>query len=114
FDALLERETKRKFGAGKPRKRRALRVGSRRVPIDVARIVWERDGYQCTYHDAQGRRCSARHLVTIEHRDPFTRGGPPTVENLTLLCSTHNADSARRVFGAEYIQAKIRKRKEQS
>ena len=43
IEALLEAETKRRFGAGKPRKRRALEPGSRHIPVEVARVVWERD-----------------------------------------------------------------------
>jgi hypothetical protein len=44
LDALIERETKRRLGAGKPRKRRALGPDSRHVPVDELRQVWERDG----------------------------------------------------------------------
>src|SRR5262249_19786183 len=44
LDALIERETKRRLGSGTPRKRRLLKPGSRHVPLDVARLVWQRDG----------------------------------------------------------------------
>jgi HNH endonuclease len=106
LDALIERETKRRFGAGKPRKRRALRLGSRHIPVELALAVWERDGNQCTHVDAQGRRCSARRFLTIEHRDPYARGGPPTLDNLCLLCKAHNLASARKVFGEPFIERK--------
>jgi hypothetical protein len=39
---------------------------------------------------------------------PFARSGPPTLENLCLLCSAHNLESARQVFGEKHIDAKIR------
>jgi hypothetical protein len=39
LDALIERETKRKFGVGKPRKRRPLEPGSRHIPVEIARRV---------------------------------------------------------------------------
>jgi hypothetical protein len=45
--------------------------------------------------------------LTLEHRTPFALGGPPTLENLCLLCSAHNLEGARRVFGATHIDAKI-------
>jgi hypothetical protein len=40
LDELLEREMKRRMGAGRPRKRRTLKHGSRHVPVEVARQVW--------------------------------------------------------------------------
>ena len=106
LDELIQQETKRRTGAGKPRKKRSLSEGSRHVPVDIARLVWERDENRCAFVDEQGRRCSARRFLTIEHREPFAFEGPPTVENLCLLCSAHNAQAARDVFGDEHIEAK--------
>jgi hypothetical protein len=65
LDALLQRERKRRTGAGKPRKRRELEPDSRHVPVEVARQVWERDAGQCTFVDADGRRCSERRFLTL-------------------------------------------------
>jgi hypothetical protein len=87
LDELIERETKRRMGAGRPRKQRKLKLDSRHIPVEVARAVWERDASQCTFVDAEGRRCSERRFLTLEHRHPFALGGPPTVENICLLCS---------------------------
>ncbi|MBK9001460.1 MAG: HNH endonuclease [Myxococcales bacterium] len=107
LDVLIERETKRRSGAGKPRKRRETKPGSRHVPVEVERAVRERDGNQCTFTDAEGRRCSATRFLTIEHIDPFAKGGPTTVDNCCLLCRPHNAHRARQVFGEEHIQNEI-------
>jgi hypothetical protein len=82
------------------------------VPVAVQRAVWERDGSQCTFVDGQGCRCAERRFLTLEHRTPFALGGPPTLENLCLLCSAHNLESARQVFGAQHIEAKIRERRQ--
>jgi hypothetical protein len=106
IDALLERELKRRLGAGKPRKRRPLAAGSRHVPVEILRLVWDRDDGQCTFTDEQGRRCSARRHLTIEHRHPYALGGPPTADNLCLLCAAHNAHAARKLFGDAHIEAK--------
>src|SRR5678815_4908842 len=111
LDALIEQESKRRLGAGKPRKRRPLAKGSRHIPVEVARQVWERDGGQCRFVDAEGRRCNARRFVTFEHLVPFALGGLPTVENLCLRCKAHNLHAAREVFGAEAIHAKCAERK---
>jgi hypothetical protein len=75
--------------------------------VEVARVVWERDRGQCTYLDGEGRRCSERRFVTLEHIDPHALGGPAAVENLSLLCSSHNALRAREVFGEDHIRKKI-------
>jgi len=106
LDALLEVELKRRLGTGRPRKRRETKPGSRHVPLEVARAVWERDGSQCTFTDAQGRRCSERRFITIEHREPFARGGPADVDNLCLLCSAHNAQRAREEFSEAHVETK--------
>ncbi len=112
LDELIAHELKRRMGAGKPRKSRELKPGSRRVPVEVARAVRERDGAQCTFLDPEGRRCTERRFLTLEHRDPFALGGPPTVENLCLLCWAHNAHTARQVFGGELIATKRAAREE--
>jgi hypothetical protein len=58
--------------------------------------------------DAEGRRCSERRFLTLEHRQPFALGGPPTVENICLLCASHNLQNARDVFGEQHVEQKIR------
>ncbi len=103
LDALIEHETKRRRGAGRQSARRSLQRGSRHIPVAVAREVWERDGHQCVFVDEQGRRCTARRFLTLEHRQPYALGGPATLENLELLCAAHNAHAAVAVFGAEHI-----------
>jgi hypothetical protein len=107
LDELIERELKRRVGAGKPRRGVKLRPGSRHVPLAVAKQVWERDGSQCTFVDPAGRRCQERRFLTLEHRHPFSLGGPPTVENLCLLCKAHNAHAARRVFGDAFVESRF-------
>ena len=106
LDELLAAELKRRMGAGKPRARRSLGEGSRHVPVDVSRAVWERDGFQCAFVDEHGHRCSEKRYLTLEHKQPFARGGPPTVDNLALLCKAHNAHRAREVFGEAHIARK--------
>jgi 5-methylcytosine-specific restriction endonuclease McrA len=107
LDLLIAEETKRRSATGKPRKRRETKPGSRHVPVEVQRAVRQRDGDQCTFTDAEGRRCSAKRFLTIEHIDPFAKGGATTVDNCCLLCQPHNAHRARQVFGEVHIQNKI-------
>ena len=81
---------------------------SRYVPRAVVREVYARDGGHCTFVSPEGRRCQARDHLELHHEDPFARGGQPTVENLQLLCHTHNALLAERDFGRAYIEGKRR------
>jgi hypothetical protein len=105
LDALLERELKRRMGAGKPRKLREQKPGSRHVPVHVERAVRERDGHQCTFTDAAGRRCAGklgfrerqvRPVLTAAARagtdasravDPSSAPNAHTVELTTLRAS---------------------------
>ncbi|MBK7581209.1 MAG: HNH endonuclease [Myxococcales bacterium] len=107
LDLLIAAAIQRRSGAGKPRKRRETKPGSRHVPVDVQRAVRERDADQCTFRDAEGRRCSETRFLTIEHIVPFAKGGPTTMDNCCLLCSAHNSYRARQVFGDEHIQNEI-------
>ena len=61
------------------------RQRGRYVPRAVRRAVWERDGKRCTYVDAMGQRCRETGGLELDHIDPHARGGPPTVENLSLI-----------------------------
>ncbi|MFZ5892580.1 MAG: HNH endonuclease [Myxococcota bacterium] len=108
LDELIRCEEKRRMGAGAPRKQRQLKDGSRHVPLEVARVVWKRDGARCTFVDDKGRRCSERRFITIEHRIPHARGGRAEPQNLCLLCSSHNAYTAELAFGADHIARKRR------
>jgi Holliday junction resolvasome RuvABC DNA-binding subunit len=107
FDALLVQEKKRRFGAGKQRKRRLPKPGSRHIPVELVREVTERDGGQCTFVDESGNRCSAREQLTLEHRHPFALGGATTADNLCLLCASHNRHTARKAFGEEHVEQRI-------
>jgi 5-methylcytosine-specific restriction endonuclease McrA len=114
LDALIANEVRRRMGAGEGRKRRKLKIGSRHVPVEVARMVWERDAARCAFVDDEGRRCSERRFLTLEHRVPYSLGGPPTVENVCLLCSGHNGHTARQAFGAAYVDRKRAERVERT
>ena len=47
---------------------------SRYIPAAVRRAVAERDGNQCTFVDAEGRRCKELQSLQFHHRDPYARG----------------------------------------
>jgi 5-methylcytosine-specific restriction endonuclease McrA len=108
LDALIVKLEKRKFArVSRPRaKARAASPGSRHVPADIRRQVWERDQGRCTFVAACGRRCEARHLLEFDHVEPVVKGGGATVSNLRLRCRAHNQYEADRAFGAGFMHAK--------
>jgi 5-methylcytosine-specific restriction endonuclease McrA len=66
------------------------RPASRHIPAHVRRAVWERDGAQCSFVSAAGRRCGETGFLEYDHIVPFAQGGAATVDNIRLLCRAHN------------------------
>jgi 5-methylcytosine-specific restriction endonuclease McrA len=99
----LERLEARRFGRTKaPRKGLSVAQtprSSRHVPAAVRRAVYERDGGRCRYVDDQGRRCGSCEGLEFHHRHPFALGGHHSVDEMALLCRTHNGLLAEIDFG---------------
>ena len=72
----------------------------RRIPADIRREVWHRDGGRCTFSGPAGR-CQATSFLEFHHIVPFAAGGGATAENLTLRCRAHNQYEADRYFGKD-------------
>jgi len=99
---------KRKFAAtSQPRpSQRRSNEGSRHIPAEVRRAVWNRDGGRCTFVSASGVRCEARKLVEFDHIHEFARGGQATLGGIRLLCRPHNQYGAERTYGVEFMRRK--------
>jgi len=86
----LERLEAKRFGKTKsPRKtieETDTSPSSRYIPAAVKRAVSQRDGNQCTFVDAQGRRCKERQTLQFHHREPYARGGDHSPENIQMMC----------------------------
>jgi hypothetical protein len=78
----------------------------RYVPSAVRRAVFERDGNRCGYVDPRGERCRETSRLEFHHHEPFARGGPATLDNLSLHCATHNALAAEQDFGRAHMSVK--------
>ena len=102
--AQKQKPTPRKRGAVKPAARRR-NLNSRYIPRAVVREVHQRDGEQCTFESADGKRCCERGFLELHHSVPFARGGEATADNMKLLCRAHNALHAERDFGAAFIRS---------
>ena len=107
----LERLESRRYGKTKaPRKsieETDTSPSSRSIPAAVRRAVSERDGNQCTFVDAQGRRCKERQALQFHHDDPYARGGDHSPENIQLMCPTHNQYLAECDYGKEVMERGI-------
>ena len=64
---------------------------SRYIPVGIRRFIWTRDQGQCTYICPQTRKkCLSKHLLQIDHIQPYSLGGNFHPDNLRLLCAGHN------------------------
>jgi 5-methylcytosine-specific restriction endonuclease McrA len=93
-----ELERRRLAKARAPRSVITAVANTRRVPANVRRLVWERDGGQCAFIGAQGR-CGETGFLEFHHLVPYAAGGPTSVENLALRCRAHNAYESVQHYG---------------
>jgi len=113
-DALLEKLGKERLGKTS-RSRRAARATKRgRITAAVRREVFARDGEQCSYVDEQGRRCSARAFLELDHIESRALGGPDDAANLRVACRAHNRLHAEQVFGRKCVERGIHFRQRKS
>jgi len=92
-EKLQRLESRRSAEATRPRQALEAadtRPRNRHVPAAVRRAVYRRDGGQCRFVDRRGRRCPARDGLELHHQRPFAMGGDHAVDNLRLMCGTHN------------------------
>jgi len=75
--------------------------GVRGISAPVRRFVWERDGAQCTFESADGRRCPQRRGLEFHHDEPYGFGGDKSTKNVWLLCRVHNRYMAEKDYGKE-------------
>ncbi len=74
------------------------------VPRRERRAVFERDGLQCTYVGPDGRRCTAKAFLQLDHVKERARGGSGEGPNLRVRCRAHNLLEAERSFGREHVE----------
>lgn len=111
LDLLIEEVTKERFGVGRKARSTAANaeqreVVTRHIPDAIKREVYERDGGQCAFVSDDGRRCEERGGLEFEHTEGFARTGRHAVEELKLLCRSHNQHSADKLYGRDFMQAR--------
>ncbi|MBN9164915.1 MAG: hypothetical protein BGO98_35970 [Myxococcales bacterium 68-20] len=86
---------------------KASRTASRYVPAELRRVIFARDGEQCTYVGPDGDRCPARGFLELDQIHPKAHGGPETAANLRVRCRAHNALYAEQVFGRAHVAGRM-------
>jgi 5-methylcytosine-specific restriction endonuclease McrA len=72
----------------------AARSESRRIPRDVAAVVWARDRGRC---NECGASPGPGVQLAFDHIIPVALGGATTVENLQVLCTPCNLKKGSRL-----------------
>jgi len=102
LDLLLAQAEKRKGVVEKPRKSpRSAKTDH--IPAHVRRAVWVRDGGKCQWPLASGGICGCTRRLQFDHIQPLALGGKSTVDNVRILCRSHNLLAARLSFGDEWM-----------
>ncbi|MBI3017837.1 MAG: HNH endonuclease [Deltaproteobacteria bacterium] len=71
---------------------------TRYIPQRIKEAIWKRDEGQCSYVSSDGKSCGERNFLELDHVQPWSLGGSSTLENLRLLCRTHNQWRAEKTF----------------
>jgi hypothetical protein len=120
LDLVIERHRKRRGIGAKPRKPAPApevtpapeatsaappppRRRSRRVPAEVWRAVWARDGGHCVWPLEDGGICGSTNKLQLDHLDGWALGGATTAERCRILCEVHNDRHARELYGDELM-----------
>lgn len=76
------------------------RVQTRRIQRGIQAQVWKKDEGRCAYISPEGKRCEERGGLEIDHRQPWAHGGSSNdIDNLRLLCFSHNRWLGIKTFG---------------
>lgn len=82
----------------------------RHIPAAMRAEVHARDGGRCAFVTDDGKRCECRRDLEYDHVIPVSRGGRTCVDNLRLLCRTHNQYEADRLLGRDFMETMRRHR----
>ena len=114
FDALIAKLEKERLGKSARPSRKAASGANAPAPSALhgrpgisratRREVFERDGEQCTFVSREGLRCASRHLLELDHVEPYAQGGASDAANLRVLCRAHNALHAEERFGRRVVE----------
>jgi 5-methylcytosine-specific restriction endonuclease McrA len=79
-------------------KSKTTRKTTRYIPKKTREEVYRRAQGQCQYRDPKtGRLCGSRYKTQIDHIIPFSHNSDNELNNLQLLCASHNGLKGARV-----------------
>jgi 5-methylcytosine-specific restriction endonuclease McrA len=104
--ALVQQLEQKRFAKCVRSGKRRSTADGRYVPAEIRRAVWQRDGGQCTFVSAKGRRCEEKTRLEFDHTHPVAKGGHTTQGQLQLKCRAHNQYAAECAYGTEFMRAK--------
>jgi hypothetical protein len=82
--------------AAEVEKRNPLPRGKRvYLPVAIKRAVGARSGGRCEF-ETEGRRCTSRYRLQIDHIMQLAHGGSNELANLRHLCRNHNLQQAEK------------------
>lgn len=84
---------------------------SRHIPKAVRDEVFARDESRCTFVGSDGMRCNSTWNLQIDHIEPYAKGGDHKINNLRLLCGWHNRHEAERIYGRDFMDMRMHKRR---
>ncbi|MCB0349627.1 MAG: HNH endonuclease [Bdellovibrionales bacterium] len=72
--------------------------------------VWRKCEAKCSFKaKGDSKPCGSRYRLEVDHIVPVAKGGKTEIENLRLLCQTHNLYEAKRLFGLEHMSKHVNK-----
>ena len=84
----------------KPKIKNKPKKNNRYIPQKIRQYIWNRDKGVCSYVCPKTQnKCRSKHLLQIDHIQPFALGGSHHPNNLRLLCAEHNQLRSQRTFG---------------
>lgn len=74
----------------------SLKYKRRYISVHTKRDLLKKAQHRCEYQDpATGLKCSSHYQLEVDHLFPVALGGTNDIENLRILCRTHNFLAAR-------------------
>jgi hypothetical protein len=105
LDALLDKVEGRKLGKSRTPRVAKPCADSRYVPRAARRHAVARDGMQCSFVAEDGRRCEETGFLEFDHVVPVALGGGASVDEVRVLCRSHNQYEAERILGSKAVEA---------
>jgi len=81
------------------KKQGVVSKNQRYISAPIKRKVFERAKNQCEFKAANGKRCSSKFNLQLDHIRPVALGGLSKEDNLRLLCREHNLYMAKKNLG---------------